>query len=41
MDRTLLTMTPANVVSILIMGSLGYALIVLAGKAYASVKGGS
>jgi hypothetical protein len=39
MDRTLLTLTPANVITITLCGLLGYGLIVLAAKLYAKMTG--
>ena len=39
MDRTLLTLTPANVFSIALCGLLGYWLLVGAGKANQAVTG--
>jgi hypothetical protein len=41
MERTLLTLTPANVITITLCGLLGYALIVLAAKLYSKMTGGS
>lgn len=39
MERTLLTLTPANVISISLCGLLGYWLLVGASKAYTAMTG--
>lgn len=39
MERAIITITPANVVTITICALLGYGLLVLANKAYQSLTG--
>ena len=39
MDRTLLTLTPANVITVTLCGLLGYWLLVGASKAYTAMTG--
>lgn len=39
MDRTLLTLTPANVITVSLCGLLGFGLLVLASKLYAKLTG--
>jgi hypothetical protein len=41
MERTLLTLTPANVITVTLCGLLGYGLLVGIAKAYQSLTGRS
>jgi hypothetical protein len=41
MERTLLTLTPANVITVTLCGLLGYGLLVGVAKAYQSLTGRS